>query len=114
MALMGISLFAFVPRSLFPEVDLGSVHGVMKVAGGTGIQDAEKLHLQIHEYLKKNKMTVHAISSVGYDEDDITSRLKGVKKTGLLRKPVLSQYQKFFVPSLYPGARSGAFQNRQF
>ncbi|MBI3395542.1 MAG: efflux RND transporter permease subunit, partial [Spirochaetia bacterium] len=73
-------LFLVVKKSLFPAVDQGVVVSDMDLPGGTPLDGAAEFHTRIHSFLEKNAMSVHAVTNLGFDEDDIASRVKGVRK----------------------------------
>lgn len=80
LSILGGVLFVAVKKSLFPEVDQGVVISEMTLSGGTSVEGAAEFHRRIHSFLAQNRMTVNAVTSIGFDEDDLSSRVKGVRK----------------------------------
>ena len=80
LSAVGLLLLWPIDKQLFPEVDQGEVAAVIEQPGGTSMADAERLVGHIHEFIQKNKLTVHTITNIGFDEDDLASRVKGVRK----------------------------------
>ncbi|MCR9145506.1 MAG: efflux RND transporter permease subunit [bacterium] len=80
LSAIGLGLLWPIEKQLFPEVDQGEVAAVLEQPGGTSMRDAEALMEKVHEYIVKNELTVHTITNIGFDEDDLASRVKGVRK----------------------------------
>ncbi len=80
LSLAGGALFLVVKKSLFPEVDQGVVVAEMNLAGGTSLETSSDFHRRIHAFLNANGMSVHAVTNIGFDENDISSRVRGVRK----------------------------------
>ena len=77
---LGILLFSFVETSLFPEVDQGVVVAEYDLKPGTSLSDSVEYHKRIHSFLSENGIALNAITNIGYDPDDTSSRVKGVRK----------------------------------
>jgi len=80
LTVSGAILFFFLDKSLFPDVDSGIVSAEIDLPEGTTIEDSEKFHKQIHNFIRKNNLSVHTVTNIGYDSEDIASLVKGVKK----------------------------------
>lgn len=80
LSLAGVLAFWPLEKRLFPEVDRGEVQGVFHLHGGTDIDHARDVHLRLQKFIKKNNLAKHSITVIGYDEDDIDSLMKGVRK----------------------------------
>ncbi|MCE9599179.1 MAG: efflux RND transporter permease subunit [Spirochaetia bacterium] len=80
LSCVGGLLMIPIDRRLFPDVDSGDVQARMELPGGTSIEEAEAFHKRVQEFLSKNKQSVHAVTNIGFDEDDLASRVRGVRK----------------------------------
>ncbi len=77
---LGIAAFAFLPRSLFPDVDQGIVQAEIEMPAGTTLEENEALQAKIHGFLKQNNLSFHAITTTGFDSDDLSQRVKGIRQ----------------------------------
>ncbi|MBL8018238.1 MAG: efflux RND transporter permease subunit [Leptospirales bacterium] len=80
ISLLGALMVIPVERRLFPTIDSGDVQATLELPGGTSLAEAETFHLHVQDFLGKNKQSIHAITNMGFDEDDLASRVKGVRK----------------------------------
>ncbi|HNL03117.1 MAG TPA: efflux RND transporter permease subunit, partial [Leptospiraceae bacterium] len=79
VGVVGIALLCFLPRSLFPDVDQGVVEAEVEMPPGTTLAENEALQQKIHGFLSKNNLAAHAITTLGFESDDLASQVKGIK-----------------------------------
>lgn len=83
LSFTGALLLWPVEKRLLPEADLGEVELRTELPGGATLEESERLHASIHEFALKNKLALHAVTRIGFDEDDLASRVEGVRKPNL-------------------------------
>ncbi len=80
---VGVFLLLPLEKRLFPERDRGIVEAEIELPAGSSLEQSIELHKKIHLYLLRRGLVKHAVSDIGYENEDLSSLLKGVQSINL-------------------------------